>query len=204
MQPVNSRQSAAGPCKPRRRTVPAPRLVPTIASTPAPRPNASGYSRYSRRAAMPKPASARRPKRADKAGEHRERKIVEDRLQRHRGADAQDFDEQRRLSRTSRNDSLMAVRPDAMYQASAALDALNDTTVAMPAPVIRAAAAARYRTSAPAPARCAGPRPQVDHGQNGGVARAAHDARQCAEHPVGDRTGEERVRVFERSGKDIA
>ena len=42
----------------------------------------------------------------------------------------------RLLNATSRNDIAMAVRPEATYQRSTALDALNDATVARPAPVM--------------------------------------------------------------------
>ena len=41
---------------------PAPRLVPTIATTVAPRPKTTGYIRYSRRTAAPTPASAAAPR----------------------------------------------------------------------------------------------------------------------------------------------
>jgi hypothetical protein len=51
-------------------------------------------------------------------------------LQRHRRTDAQDLDEQPLV------ETLIAVRPEAIYQARIALDAVNDATVAMPAPVM--------------------------------------------------------------------
>src|SRR5215469_14195448 len=86
----------------------------------------------------------------------------------------------RRSRRIPRSVSWIAVRPEATYQDRIALDAVNEVTVAMPAPAM------------PSFGR------DIDQRQHGGLAGAAHHAGQRAEQPIGERAGEDRIRVFKR------
>src|SRR4051812_35730024 len=117
----------------------APTLVPTRANTPAPSPNASGYSTYSSRTETPKPASAAGPSVPTNAVN-----VASARLFRTGcsdiGAPTRRISvNNRRSKRNARHDSETTVRPDAMYQARTAVEAVNDVTVARPAPVIPSA-----------------------------------------------------------------
>src|SRR5262245_8071969 len=99
----------------------------------------------------------------------------------------------RRSKRTPRNAKVTAVRPDASHEKSALADAANDVTVAMPAPATPSGGTgpAEHEDRHQRDVQELGG--DVDDRNHPGLPRAAHHAGQRAEHPIGERAGEDRI-----------